>query len=55
MTKTLCEQKKLLKTDIKAWLQLVSNPTHICRRCGRLANKKKLLCKSIKLSNVSDK
>lgn len=49
MSKTLCELKKTLKTDFDAFVQLVNNPTHVCHKCGRTANSKKLVCKPIKL------
>ena len=49
MSKTLCELKKTLKRDFESFLSLVDKPTHACRKCGRLANSKKLLCKPVKL------
>ena len=54
MTKPLCELKKSLKRDFDGYLQLVNNPTHVCRKCGRSANSKKLLCKPVSLK-ASDK
>lgn len=51
MPKTLCELDKLLKEDLKAYMKLVRDPTHICRKCGRAANSKKLLCKPEKLKD----
>ena len=44
MAKTLCELKKLLKSDFTAYKKLVSDATHVCTKCGRTANDKKLLC-----------
>ncbi len=49
MAKPLCELKKSLKGDLAAYIQLVRNPTHLCRKCGRAASDKRLLCKPIKL------
>jgi len=49
MTKPLCELKKSLKGDLHAYMKLVRVPTHVCRKCGRVANCKKLLCKPLKL------
>jgi hypothetical protein len=45
MSKTLCEMKKLLKADFKLYKQYVGDATHVCTKCGRAANDKKLLCK----------
>ena len=49
MSKTLCELKKRLKADISEYVQLVDQPTHVCKKCGRVANEKKLLCKPLKI------
>lgn len=49
MGKTLCDLKDLLKHDPKAYSKLISKPTHMCKKCGRVANSKKLLCKSKRL------
>ena len=49
MAKTLCELKKTLKRDFGAFVSLVKSPTHVCQKCGRSANKKKLLCKPLRL------
>jgi ribosomal protein S9 len=49
VSKPLCELKKSLKADIKAYMLLVRDPTHLCRKCGRVANDKRLLCKPMKL------
>lgn len=45
MARTLCELKKLLKADFKTYKKFVCDPTHVCTRCGRTANRKKLVCK----------
>lgn len=45
MSGELCEQRKsTLKENIKLYMQLVDQPTHVCEKCGRAANRKKLLC-----------
>lgn len=49
MAKTLCEMKKLLKNDFDLFAQYVHDPTHVCRKCGRVANEKRKLCKPQKL------
>lgn len=49
MSKTLCEMKKQLKSDFGLYKQLVCNATHVCTKCGRAANDKKLLCKPERL------
>lgn len=54
MSKPLCELKKTLKKDFETFISLVDNPTHLCQKCGRAANNKKLLCKPMKLKRTSD-
>jgi hypothetical protein len=49
MSKTLCELKKALKADIKGFMQLIRDPSHVCTKCGRVANDKRLLCKPARL------
>jgi hypothetical protein len=49
MSKTLCEMKKLLKSDFVLYKQFVCNASHVCTKCGRAANDKKLLCKPERL------
>ncbi len=50
MTKELCKIKKsLLTKDLRAYMRLVDQPTHVCEKCGRVANKKKLLCRPLKI------
>lgn len=53
MAAKLCEMKKLLKTDFEAFTALVVDPTHLCKRCGRVSNEKKRLCKPQKLKAVA--
>jgi hypothetical protein len=49
MSKTLCEMKKMLKSDFTLYKQFVCNASHVCTMCGRAANDKKLLCKPERL------
>lgn len=49
MSKTLCEMKKLLKADFTVYKQYVCGASHVCVKCGRAANDKKLLCKPERL------
>jgi hypothetical protein len=51
MSETLCELKKLLKADLKSYKRYVREATHVCTRCGRVANDKKLLCKPERLKD----
>jgi hypothetical protein len=49
--KNLC---KLVKDDVleearKDYKKLVAHPTHLCTKCGRVCNDKKLLCRPEKL------
>lgn len=46
MPKTLCDWKKKDIEDKASLLRaLVNSPTHFCRRCARVANTTKVLCK----------
>lgn len=49
MAKTLCEMKKLLKSDFRSYKRLVCNASHVCTKCGRAANDKNLLCRPERL------
>ena len=49
MSKTLCEMKKLLKADFQLYRQFVREASHVCTKCGRAANDKKLLCRPERL------
>ncbi len=49
MSKKLCEIKQLLKKDLGEYAKLVRDPKFICKSCGRVANKKALLCDPVKL------
>ena len=49
--KTLCEMEKtgLMMADFEVYKELVRKGKYVCRRCGRVARKKKLLCRPEKL------
>lgn len=50
MAKELCKlRKSILKDDVEQWMRLVDNPSHVCTKCGRAANSKKLLCSPTKI------
>ena len=50
MPKELCKlQKSLLTKKIEHYMKLVDQPTHVCQKCGRVANDKRLLCKPVRL------
>ena len=50
MPKELCKlQKSLLTKKIEHYMKLVAQPTHVCRKCGRAANDKQLVCKPIRI------
>lgn len=49
MSKTLCKQKKTIKSDIKLYMAQVNKPTHVCTKCGRAANNRKQLCSPAKM------
>ena len=43
--KTLCELEEMLKKDLEAYKKLVKDGKYVCRKCGRVANQEKRLCK----------
>jgi hypothetical protein len=46
MTKTLCElRKQLLEKEFDHYVELVSSPCFVCKKCGRAANEDRYLCK----------
>jgi len=49
--KTLCDLEKmgLIQADLEAYKELVCKGKYVCRRCGRVARKKKRLCRPEKL------
>ncbi len=51
MAKTLCKIKKLLKEDPTTYIKHVKKPKFVCRSCGRVANKKGLLCAPLKIKS----
>jgi len=51
MAKTLCKIKKLLKEDPATYIEHVKKPKFVCRSCGRVANKKGLLCTPLKIKS----
>lgn len=51
MAKTLCDLKKLLKTDFEAYQQHVRHAAHVCQKCGRVADDKQRLCKAQRLTS----
>ena len=54
MAKPLCKRRQQLKENIARYAAKVDNPRAICGRCGRAANRKKLLCEPIPLSDFKD-
>ena len=52
MSKPLCKIKKLLKSDLEIYVHHVREPRFVCTSCGRVANKKKLLCSPLKLKKI---
>jgi len=54
--KTLCEivKKGQLKDKTKKYLNKVSEPKYICMECGRVANKKSVLCSPAKWSDFQN-
>lgn len=51
MGKELCKLKKDLRIDLSEYMLLVNRPTHVCTKCGRAANSKKLLCSPTKIKS----
>lgn len=51
MTQELCKLKKELRIDLSAYMLLVNKPKHVCQKCGRAANSKKLLCDPVKIKS----
>ncbi len=49
--KELCKLVKdeVLEELLEDYQALVMNPTHLCTKCGRVANDKKRLCKPTRL------
>ena len=51
MPKSLCKLKKSRKVNTKDTFVLYPNATHVCSKCGRVADSKKKLCKPVKLAD----
>ncbi len=50
MARTLCDWKKRdLEKHPERLLELVRDPRYYCRKCARVANRSKVLCKPRKL------
>jgi hypothetical protein len=49
--KELCKLVKdeALSESLEAFKELVTEPTHLCLKCGRVSNDKKRLCKPERL------
>lgn len=49
--KSICKLVKhdVLEEDLEEFKKLVVHPTHLCTKCGRVSNDKKILCKPEKL------
>ena len=46
MGKQLCSWKpKRIRKRRKELVELIVDPTHLCAKCGRAANRKRVLCK----------
>ncbi len=54
MPKPLCKIKKLLKTDLELYIHHVQDPRFVCESCGRVARKKKWLCKSVRMTDLAN-
>ena len=55
MAKTICDwSKKDLEAKGEELRALTENATHYCRKCGRVANNKKALCKAKSFEKSED-
>ena len=53
MAKELCKIKSSFRSkNMQSYVKMVDAPTHVCEKCGRVANKKKFLCKPLKIVAV---
>ena len=51
-SKAICKWSKSQYTkQMDQLLEIVCDPTHVCKDCGRVANEKKWLCKPAKMPN----
>lgn len=47
MAKTICDwSKKDLEKNSERLMELTRNPCFFCKKCGRVSNSKKALCRS---------
>lgn len=49
----LCDWKKDDYADVERMTAVVVDARWLCRKCGRVANRKRLLCKSTKLEGAA--
>lgn len=49
--KKICKlaKKTFLKENTEIYKSLIIKPTHFCKKCGRVANQKLMLCKAEEL------
>jgi hypothetical protein len=52
MAKQLCDLNLNRKSDQKTLAKREASPTHVCKKCSRRANCKKVLCDSKKLKKL---
>ena len=45
MTKTMCKHAKDLPESMDKIIEIICNATYVCRKCARVANSDKKLCK----------
>ena len=43
---------EMLESQVKTYIKLVSDPTVVCEKCHRLANKKRNLCHPKKIKKI---
>lgn len=51
MAKTMCKIAKELPESIDKIIQIASNPSFVCKKCGRVANIEDRLCKPMKMED----
>jgi hypothetical protein len=53
MSDKMCDIAKdgIKKADMEKFAELVEDAKYFCKKCGRVSNKKKVLCKSEKIKN----
>ena len=55
MAKTICDfSKKDLENNSGLLFKLTRDPTFYCKKCGRVANTKKALCKAKGFDEIKD-